>query len=76
MNQRASWFERIKKRDKPLANLSKKGRSNPNQCNYLIAIKMVKNTVTLEIQIISDSFENLYGNKLEYSGKKWIDQDI
>ena len=66
INKTKSWFfEMIKKFDKPLARLIKKKREK-NQVNKIRNKKGEVTTDNAEIQrIIRDSYEQLYGNKLD-----------
>ena len=68
---KSSFFEKINKIDKPLARLIKKKRRLINK------VRNEKGAVTTdnaEIQrILRDDYENLYGNKMEITWKKWTD---
>ena len=66
MNKTKSWFfEKINKIDKPLARLIKKKREK-NQINKIRNEKGEVTTDNAEIQrIISDYYEQLYGNKMD-----------
>ena len=58
-------FEQINKIDKPLARLIKKKREK-NQINKIRNLKGEVTTDNAEIQrIIRDSYEQLYGNKMD-----------
>ena len=65
-NKTKSWFfEKINKIDKPLARLIKKKREK-NQINKIRNEKGEVTTDNAEIQrIIRDSYEQLYGNKMD-----------
>ena len=74
INKTKTWFfENINKIDKPLARLSK----NKREKNQISKIRNEKGAVTrdnAEIQRIArDCYENLYGNKMEITWKKWTD---
>ena len=66
INKTKSWlFEQINKIDKSLARLIKKKREN-NQINKIRNLKGEVTTDNAEIQrIIRDSYEQLYGNKMD-----------
>ena len=66
INKAKGWFfERINKIDKPLARLIKKRREK-NQINKIRNEKGVVTTDNAEIQrIITDYYEQLYGNKMD-----------
>ena len=66
INKTNSWFfEKINKIDKPLARLIKKKRET-NQINKIINEKREVTTDSAEIQrIITDYYEQLYGNKID-----------
>ena len=74
INKTKSWFfEKINKIDKPLAKLIKKKREK-NQINKIRNEKGAVTTDNAEIQrILRDDYENLYGNKMEITWKKWTD---
>ena len=74
INKTKSWFfEKINKIDKPLARLIKKEREK-NQINKIRNEKGAVTTDNAEIQrILRDDYENLYGNKMEITWKKWTD---
>ena len=66
INKTKSWlFEQINKIDKSLARLIKKKREK-NQINKIRNLKGEVTTDNAEIQrIIRDSYEQLYGNKMD-----------
>jgi hypothetical protein len=66
VNETRSWFfEKIKKIDRPLANLTKMRREK-TQISKIRTAKGEITTNTMEIQgTIRYYFENLYSNKLE-----------
>jgi hypothetical protein len=65
MKQKSSFFEKITKTDKPLANMTKWIREK-TQINKIRDKKVDITTNTNEIQrIIREYFENLYSSKLE-----------
>jgi hypothetical protein len=66
INERKSWFfEKVKKIDKPLANVTKMGIEK-TQISKIRNAKGEKTTNTTEIPgIIRDYCENLYSNKFE-----------
>ena len=65
INTTKRWFfEKINKIDKPLARLTKKNREK-NQINKIRNEKGEVTTDNVEIQrIITDCYEQLYGNKM------------
>ena len=67
------FFKKINKTDKPLARLIKNKREK-NQINKIRNEKGAVTTDNAEIQRIArDYYENLYGNKMEITWKKWTD---
>ena len=67
------FFEKINKIDYRLARLIKKKREK-NQINKIRNEKGEVTTDNAEIQrILRDDYENLYGNNMEITWKKWTD---
>ena len=69
---KSQFFEKISKNDKPLVRLIKK-KGEKNQINKVRNEKREVTADNVEIQrIITDCYEQLYGNKM-INWKKWTD---